>query len=222
MRVLNKLQGIIRRTYDLGSQPDVSEFLVTCPVAAAGLGLEPGLRPVEEQVLVATDGDNVDVAVYLDSAVLERLGSEDPLDQLHDGNLGDFWTVLEGVSHFVCLAWNAGQNRQVTQLELEMQAEVDKFVTTAALVAAQRGGKVPTDLHQWLFDLPEIDDERGAEAAARYSQANRYAGRYCLELIRRYFRDGGNNSMMPELRRFYRFSQRKKIRHIQCGASAPS
>ncbi|MGI9263831.1 MAG: hypothetical protein ACR2QU_02805 [Gammaproteobacteria bacterium] len=222
MRVLNRLQGIIRRTYDLGSQPDVSEFLVTCPEAAAGLGLVPGLRPVEEQVLVVEDGENVDVAVYLNAAVLNRLRTENPLDQLHDGNLGDFWTVLEGVSHFVCLAWNAEKNRQVTQLELELQAEVDKFVTTALLVAAQRGGKVPPDLHQWLFELPEIDGERGAEEKARYSRANRYAGRYCLELIRRYLRDGENKSMMPELRRFYRFSQRRKIRHIQYGADAPS
>ena len=222
MRVLNKLQGIIRRTYDLGSQPSVSEFIVTCPQVAMRLGLVPGLRPVEEQVLVAADGDNVDLAVYLNPTVLERLRQEDPLEALHDGNLGDFWTVLEGVSHFVCLAWNAARNRQVTQLELELQAEVDKFVTTALLVAAQRGGRVPPDLHQWLFELPSIDDSLDEERTARYRSANRYAGRYCLELIRRYLSDGRNRSMMPELRRFYRFSQRGKIRHIRSGADAPS
>ena len=222
VRVLNKLQGIIRRTYDLGSQPSVSEFLVTTPQAAKSLGLVPGRRPVEEQVLVAVDGDNLDLAVYLNPGVLNRLRREDPLLELHDGNLGDFWTVLEGVSHFVCLAWNAAKNKQVTQLELELQAEVDKFVTTALLVAAQRGGKVPPDLHQWLFELPNIDDGLDEATTARYERANRYAGRYCLELIRRYLRDGRNRSMMPELRRFYRFSQRRKIRHIRCGADAPS
>ena len=222
MRFLDRLQGIIRRTYDLGSQPSVSEFLVTCPQAAMRLGLVPGLRPIDEQVLVVADGDNIDLAVYLNPTVLNRLRREDPLDELHDGNLSDFWTALEGVSHFVCLAWNAARNKQVTQLELELQAEVDKFVTTALLVAAQGDGKVPPDLHHWLFELPSVDDSLDEERTTRYTRANRYAGRYCLELIRRYLRDGRNRSMMPELRRFYRFSQRRKIRHIRSGAGAPS
>lgn len=222
MHVLNEIQGIIRRTYDLGTQPRVSEFLVTCPVLASGMGMVPGAGSTEEQVLVSEDGVNLDLAVYLDSEVLTRLGDEDPLELLHDGNLGDFWTVLEGVSHFVCLVWNAAKKKQVSRLELELQAEVDKFVTTALLVAAQRGGRVPPDLHQWLFDLPNIDSTLDAETTDRYEQANHYAGRYCLELVRRYLSDSGSQSMMPELRRFYRFSRNRKIRHIRSGGDVPS
>lgn len=222
MRLLNEMQGYIRRTYDLDSQPQVSDFLVTCPQLAHSLGLVPGARQVEEQVLVAGGGENVDLAVYLDQDVLGRLRSEDPLESLHDGNLADFWTALEGVSHFVYLAWNAGRRRQVTRLELELQAEVDKFVLTALLVAAQRGGRVPSALHQWLFDLPSVDESLDEEAIARYTDANRYAARYCLELVRRYLKGPGGDSMIPELRRFYRFTQRRKLRHIESAGGARS
>ena len=214
MRVLEKLQGIIERTYDLESGHSVSDFVVTCPEFARAFNLRPDESASEEQVLVSGDSAAVDLAVCLDDQVLSRLRRHDPLDSLHDGNLDAFWTALEGVSHFVYLVWNASRSRQVTQLELELQAEVDKFVTTALLVAAQQGGKVPTELHSWLFDLCRLDESLAQEEADRYARANRYAGRFCQQLASRYLRSGGD-SMFPEIRRFYRLSQRGKLRHIE-------
>jgi len=48
------------------------------------------------------------MSLYLDPALLQRLAREDPLTRLHAGNVADCWTALEGVSHFLYLAWNAG------------------------------------------------------------------------------------------------------------------
>jgi hypothetical protein len=101
----------------------------------------------------------------------------------------------------------------VTRLEMELQAEVDKFVTTALLVAAQQGGRVPADLHAWLFEFWRLDESLDDEEADRYVRANRYAGRYCRRLSRQYLRTGAD-SMFPEIRRFYRYTQRRKLRHI--------
>jgi hypothetical protein len=217
MGLLEHLQSLVERTYDVANPQRVSDFLITCPTLAASLGLGGAVPHTGEQVLVAGDDQQLDLAVYLDPAVIDRLAAEDPRRILHDGNLGDFWTALEGVSHFVYLVWSARMRRQVTQLELELQAEVDKFVLTAALVASQRDGRVPRSLHTWLFDLPRIDDSLAAESADRYAQANRYAGRYCLELISRFLEGPDRTSMMSELRRFYRLSQRGKIRRIETG-----
>lgn len=217
MQVLERLQGIIERTYDLESTHRVSEFLVTCPDFARSHGLRPDSARGAESVLVDERADDVRMSVYLDAGVVERLDRHDPLSSLHDGNLGAFWTALEGISHFVYLAWNASREKQVTRLELELQAEVDKFVTTALLVAAQRGGRVPGDLHAWLFDLCRLDESLEEEEANRYARANHYAGRYCLALARRYLQEGGE-SMFPEIRRFYRLTQRGKLRRISAGA----
>ncbi len=52
------------------------------------------------------------------------------------------WTALEGVSHFVYLAWNAGHDKPVSLLELEMQAEVDKYVGSYWLMRRQLPGSL--------------------------------------------------------------------------------
>lgn len=218
MQVIDRLQGILERTYDLDNCHKATDFLVTCPEFARDFGFRPDGKAGTERVLVAQDTDQVDLAVYLDREVVARLGREDPVKSLHDGNLEDFWTAIEGVSHFVYLIWNAARQRSVTRLELELQAEVDKFVTTALLVASQQGGRVPAELHSWLFDLWRLDESIQGEDADRYNCANRYAGRYCQRLAKEHLRSGAG-SLFPEIRRFYRFTQRRKMRHIESGGS---
>ncbi len=94
---------MIERTYALDNQHSVSRFLVTNPDLLASLGLAPGPAPCAERVLVAEDDEGMDLAVYLESALLERLAGTDPLEDLHDDNLGDFLTALEGLSSEVHL-----------------------------------------------------------------------------------------------------------------------
>ena len=43
-----------------------------------------------------------------------------------DADLDPLCQIIEGVSHFVYLAERARVDREATQLELELQAEVDK------------------------------------------------------------------------------------------------
>lgn len=214
MRLLDELQGLLHATYALDGEHRVTDFLTTSPELARSLGLAASQSAHEERVLVRQEEDTVDLAVYLAPALLERLHAADPLERLHDGNLADFWTALEGVSHFVYLAWNAGRDRPVTLLELELQAEVDKFVLTA-LVAAHQTGRVPGGLHHGLFSLCRLDPGLDEPARARYEAASRYAGAYCESLARRFLRERPAAAMVRELRGFYRLTQRGKLSHIE-------
>ena len=124
--LLSRLQNLIGGIYDVSIAHDVYDFLVTdrgrLPAAARG-------GTAEEELIVAepaAGGDEVALSLYLDPALLARLTREDPLVRLHAGNVADWCTALEGVSHFLYLAWNAGHDKPVSLLELEMQAEVDK------------------------------------------------------------------------------------------------
>ena len=76
-------------------------------------------------------------------ALLERLDRHDPSDGLDAGNLADCWTALEGISHFLCVAHNAGHDRPVSRLALEMQAEIDKYVACFALLRRARAAALP-------------------------------------------------------------------------------
>ena len=91
----------------------------------------------DEQLLVAEGDAELSLGLFLAPEVLERLDAANPLEQLDGANLADYWTALEGVSHFVYLAWNAGHDRPVSLHELELQAEVDKYAASALLLRAQ-------------------------------------------------------------------------------------
>ncbi len=216
MRLLDELQGMLHQTYALEDGHRVTDFLTTNPALIRSLGLVPGSPAAQEQVLVSQDEDGIDLAVYIDSEVLQRLAESDPLERLHDGNLEDFWTALEGVSHFVYLAWNAGLDKQVTLLELELQAEVDKFVLTALLLAV-RQGCAPDALHHGLFRRCRIDPTLDPEARLRYRAASRYAEAYCTQLLARFRHNRTLRDLAPELRRFYRMTQHGKLAAVSRG-----
>jgi hypothetical protein len=153
------------------------------------------------------------VSLYLEPRVLERLARSDPLARLDADNLADFWTAFEGVSHFTYYAWNAQLEKSVTLLEMELQAEVDKFVATTLLLSRQ-GQRQPRGLHHWLFEMPRLDERLDGDELDRYRRANRYAGKYCRKLAPAIARGAGDEAVRAELRRFYRLSQASKIEHI--------
>ncbi|HET7757540.1 MAG TPA: hypothetical protein VFK87_09820, partial [Steroidobacteraceae bacterium] len=165
--LLSRLQSLIGGIYDVSIAYDVYDFLVTDrarlpQVARAGVA--------EEELIVAksAEGAEVGMSLYLDPALLGRLARADPLEQLHTGNLADWWTALEGVSHFLYLAWNAGHDRPVSLLELEMQAEVDKYVASYWLLRQQHPRHFPAELHRALFARTRVDPRLTHEQRGLY------------------------------------------------------
>jgi hypothetical protein len=152
------MQSALAEIYDLAATPDVAQFLMT---DRASVERFEGTRDSEEQLLVAQEEDGIALALYIDAAVLERLARRDPFAALTADNLGDYLTVAEGVSHFVYVAWNAGFDKPVTLLELELQAEVDKYVLGAWLLREQGSGRFPRELHRALFERARIDPDGG-------------------------------------------------------------
>ena len=108
-------------------------------------------RASEEELLLAESGDGAGVALYLDPDVLRRLEAADPHRALTEENLADYCTALEGVSHFVYSTWRLDRDPPVSLLELETQAEVDKYAVTVFLLGSQLGGtSYPAQVHARL------------------------------------------------------------------------
>ncbi|HEU4781678.1 MAG TPA: hypothetical protein VFS58_17495, partial [Steroidobacteraceae bacterium] len=211
---LASLQDALTEIYDLPVMPDVRDFLMT---DRAGLGSVNHPRAGDEQLIVAEDGDTLSMALYIDAAVLERLEQCDPFAGLTQANLADYLTVAEGVSHFVYVAWNTGYDKPVTLLELELQAEVDKYVLCAWLLREQGRGRFPRELHRVLFERAHVDPVSAAGRVDLYHLASNYAARFCRRvaaLLERK-RHGVTRDLMAELRRFYRWGNIRKMRHIE-------
>ncbi|HXS78791.1 MAG TPA: hypothetical protein VN818_00845 [Gammaproteobacteria bacterium] len=206
--LLRRLEQMLHELYALDVGYAVSDFLITDPKLARCL--DSGGRKVDEKLLISEADGEADVALYLERELLERLDRHDPLTKLDGDNLADFWAALEGVSHFTYYAWNAARDKAVSLFELELQAEVDKFVTTGMLLRDQTG-REPGGLHGWLFDLPTLAAELEEHERERYRRANRYAAKYCQRLP---LRRDDEAAAHRELRHFYRLSQASKLAHI--------
>jgi hypothetical protein len=119
--------------------------------------------------------------------------------------------IIEGVSHFVYLADRASQGREATQLELELQAEVDKYVI---LASALRDFDEHTSrrLRERLYENIAYVHDAGTELGERYRVANASARRFTHRLEREYVTRARFSELQGELRRFFHMGQGEKLR----------
>ena len=119
--------------------------------------------------------------------------------------------LIEGVSHFVYLAERARVDREATQLELELQAEVDKYVVLAASL-----GKIEVRhseaLRVRLYDSVSFNDAEGSELGDRYRMANDLAGKFVRRLERDFIAKGRYAELRHQLRLFFHMGQEEKMR----------
>jgi len=211
---VKRLQRHLEGIYCVPVSHDVEDFLITDADLARQLDTSENAREVKEKLLVRQTDEDLELTLYLDSEVIANLQKIDPDHCLDDTNLDDFLIALEGVSHFLYVIWNANFRKPVTLFELEMQAEVDKYVTSKLLSLQQPHGIHPATLKARLFGEPYFDEALSDQELERYRSANHYAGRYCERLESRYEVDFGGAPMLEELRSFYRLSQGDKISRI--------
>ena len=214
--LLSRMQNLLARLYDAPVEHDVGDFLFSDRRELVRMMGEEAEEMSDEQVLMTQDAQGVRLGVYVDEAVLDRLAARDPLETLDEHNLQDYCTALEGVSHFHYLIWSAVRGRSVSLLELELQAEVDKYACALALYTQQRAGAFPAVLHDRLFGgvrfLPQLDHV----SRRRYEEANRHAARFCRSLEERFLRARRlrPEAWLAELRKFFRLSHQEKIRQV--------
>jgi len=215
---LNALQSYLERIYRVSVNYSVEDFLITDAELARALDTSENARDSREKLLVRQSDDSLDLSLYLDQTVVDHLAGQPPEEWLRSVQREAFLLALEGVSHFLYVIWNAGFRKPVTLMELEMQAEVDKFVTGALFASVQNDAPSPAHLLDVLFERASFDDALSDESLAMYRNASRYAARYCRHLESRFRGVYGGWDMMEELRYFYRLDQPEKVRHIESSA----
>ena len=186
-----RIQARLCGYYGIEDAPAVDDFI------------EPA-DDARESLLVREQGGAVEVSLRLPRAVVEDPGTAS-FDELCQG--------VEGVSHFLYLAERARRELPATQLELELQAEVDKYVLFA------HGGGGPRRFHPAraallrarLFERVRYLHDADTETGARYRMANDLAARFAGWLEASFARHGRFEQMRAALRRFYGAGQAEKI-----------
>jgi hypothetical protein len=182
-----RIQTGLERMYQLDRVADVVDY-----VRSGDEG--------ERESLLVRQADDGAVEVSLRLPLLEGEASLDAVCQ-----------IIEGVSHFVYVVERARVDREATQLELELQAEVDKWVVFAASMRAFDAARSAA-LRARLYEPAAFAHDEGSEAGERYRIANDMAHRFVRGLERRYVEHGRFGEMRAELRRFFRVGQEEKLR----------
>ena len=144
---------------------------------------------------------SLDLALYLPR---EAMDPDAPV------SLDLYCQVAEGVSHFLYLVERARRRLPTTQLELELQAEVDKYLLVLeALTHAPAAHR--NDVRDRLFGRVRFLHAAGSEQGDRYRMANHLAARFVGTLSKRHHT---SDSPRERVRRFFDAGQREKIERV--------
>lgn len=195
-----RIQARLHRAYAIEEAPPVDAFIV------------PTEGACRETVRVREGEGELEVEVALPR---RALSSPRP-------TLDELCQVVEGVSHFLYLAERARRELPATQLELEIQAEVDKYVVLVlgdVLHGAQGVFEAARSrvMRARLFERVIFLHAEGTERGERYRVANDVAARVAHGLERAIVRGGSGEAARLFLRRFYAAGQREKIELARAG-----
>jgi hypothetical protein len=145
--------------------------------AAVGAGSADGQGA---RLLLRETADGLRVCVYYPDAMIRTLEAHPPTRGLREDNVDAFATLVEELDHLLVLAERAATGREVSLFELELHANVSKWLVLSRFLAGSRGRLTPRarvwlDWHlfhkrHWSDDDPEV--------RARYRDAARHAVRF--------------------------------------------
>jgi hypothetical protein len=160
--------------------------------------------PNAREVLMVRQGDEeIEISLVLPKHLVHASWETMTLDERCQ--------IVEGASHFLMVCDRAKTERTTTQLELELQAEVDKWLIIS------RGGRLDVEadahLRDALFDATFLH-AANTDEGHRYRLANNLAARFVHKLSRAYVWTGRQAEMRDELLKFFRMTQEEKLRTV--------
>jgi hypothetical protein len=185
----SRIQQGLENLYRLDRAVDVDAFVTEAA------------RGEREALLVRETADGLELRLRIPR--LDAGGDGDRLDPICQ--------IIEGVSHFVYLADRAARDRETTQLELELQAEVDKYVVLAASLESFDEA-VSRRLRAQLYEEVAYAHAADTVEGERYRVANDRARRFTGRLERDFIAPARYGELRAELRRFFHMSQTDKLR----------
>jgi len=205
------IQRTLENVYRIDAPASVEDFALRA--SAMNLLLGPGSETRREAFLVSHDGEHTDVGLYLNDAIVEAAERfvKDAAANDDPSAIDAFCVAVEGVSHFLYFTYCGTEwERGVSQIELELQAEVDKYLVLRLLFN-------PPDLVRSLFSEFRLDHRLSEAERERYVMANRHARRYASWVDKK-FRSGDGSAALADARALYRKPLGAKLAHIATAA----
>lgn len=208
--ILEAIAQELAALYHLEDCPPITPFLVGHQKFTAYCHIHPHLDTrCRETLLIEADREGLQVGLYVAPSILHTIEAVDPRTTLHRGNIDAACAAIEGVSHLLCFLWKTTRDIPCSLLELELQAEIDKYLLCAAWL--RRQGESATLLLARLFQDYRLLGDLTPEAAWRYRRASYLAEQFCAVLEHEYQRRHRLGDLRSVARQFYRLSHWQKL-----------
>jgi len=217
--VIRKIDRSLKALYHLDLPYKAERFLIARPfVQGTSVESKDGADGILGSLfvhLVPVDGvDEIRLGIYLNADIVQSLSTlRLPASRWTYSQFRAFAVGVEEVSHFLYLLFHAQTGRQVSQLEMELQGEVDKFVLSYFAFAQE--GHSPEKVFDELFDQFFVkfrwQDSLSDEQKERYQEASRLARAFLLRSRKNLLSPKEQPKAIKALRDFYRLSSTQKL-----------
>ena len=196
--MLSKIQGDLEDLYRLDRTLEITDYVL--PRSSIDAPLDR-----LEQVLISTENGALEMSLVLDDSLLVPNMQWD---------LNGFCAVTEGVSHVLYLANAAQRGQKISAFELELQAEIDKYLVLVTAV-----GMECRDALKRLFASFTLDEDVvNRLEAERYRRANRAAWSFCQRIAARFLDvhriEQRMECLLREVREVYRLRGTSKLERL--------
>lgn len=212
-QIIRKIDRSLKRLYNLDFSHRAEDFILETPWPIPVRQVATAHEEFKGALYVENhDLDNLSIGIYLSAPLREVLTHlERRRKAWTHRELSAFVVATEEISHFNYLLFNGTLGRAVSQFELELQAEVDKFAV--AYFALHRRVASRKELGWFLYEqffqrfhlAPNLSDEQ----SQRYTDANRSAKQFVAKLIPTLLRKP--ERALKKLRDFYQDNCAEKI-----------
>ncbi|MSP18575.1 MAG: hypothetical protein EXR74_03275 [Bdellovibrionales bacterium] len=219
MLAVTQIDQALKRLYNLETTHCAEDFLLASPPdvhlkKVASKDLQGALYIYSDDSEKIIKEQTVDLGIYLSKGVAEELKTfatwQNPweIDQVKA-----FTVATEEVSHFHYLIYNLQRERRVSQFELELQGEIDKFLMLffCKSLSKEKGRLRFEDVFRQLFSNYQLASHLSQEEKQRYLDASTYAKRFIRKMKTLLGADLTIHQVLKQTRLFYRMDLAYKM-----------
>jgi hypothetical protein len=217
-KIISKIDRAVKRLYNIDFKFKAENFLLhedADPEVNDGL-VESG--KMDAALVLKTMSEkpaDVSLGIFLNSALRDILPSLKGwhVEKWNHEQVSAFITTSEEISHFNYFLFPTLRKRKVSQLELELQGDVDKFFLM--FFALARGKKASPEmfdlLYEQLFMHFRLKEGLSEEQQERYRDANNFAKAFILKCRPLLIDRTKFSQAIENARKFYRLDNAGKI-----------
>jgi hypothetical protein len=196
--MIHILQKKIEKIYRLHSCPEALQYMIS-PKQFRKLSKFSD----NPQVIYVDEGQDATMGIYLGPSLFRQIKKKSKIFSFQD-----FCVMAEEISHFIYLIWSKSNEKKINLLDLEVQAEIDKFILASEFFGSKE------EIFEKMFEKFNMRKNLQPEEEERYFTANRLGKKFAIEMLRKKL---SISRRMNWLRLFYRQTITNRISMIEKG-----